>query len=414
MQNLSIFLPTAAGVEDFLLDEVQTIVGASSKTISKRRGGVQLQGSWHDVMQLNLYSRLAQRVLVAVQEAPYTSEDDIYQAASVVEWEAWFRPEQTFKVDITAQRSPLKSLNFALLRVKDAVVDRFRNRQGARPSIDTARPNARIHIHLTQDTLTLYMDTSGEPLFKRGWRNHTGDAPLKETLAAAMLAASGWAAKLQQPLFDPCCGSGTVVIEAAQIACNMAAGMQRTFAFEQLLPHQADVWQELRQAAQAQVISLKEPIAFGSDVSHRMVDFAQRNAQRAGVAQAVQFRGGDALQRMPPSAQPGVLMLNPPYGSRIGAAGVAGQKAAQRARQQPQTPNLQEESQFFEKLARHWKQHYGGWTAWILSPDMKLPGSMRLQASRRVPLWNGAIECRLFRFDVLMPKPKTDNTEHDA
>lgn len=406
MQNLTLFLPTAAGVECFLVQEVQAIVNAPVEYITKQRGGVQLQGSWADVMQLNLHSRLAQRVLVAVQEAPYTSEDDIYQAASAVEWENWFQAEQTFKVDITAQRSPLKSLNFALLRVKDAVVDRFRNRCGARPSIDTARPNARVHMHLTQDTLTLYIDTSGEPLFKRGWRQHTGDAPLKETLAAAMLAASGWTADTEPPFFDPCCGSGTLAIEAAQIVSRIAAGVQRKFAFEQLLPHQSSVWKELRQAAQAQGISPKEPIAFGSDVSHRMVDFAQRNAQRAGVAQAVQFRGGDALQRMPPVEQTGVLMLNPPYGSRIGAAGFAGQKAAHRARQKPQTSNLQEEAQFFEKLARHWKQHYGGWTAWILSPDMKLPSHMRLQASRRVPLWNGAIECRLFRFDVLMPKPK--------
>lgn len=405
MHNLTLFLPTAAGVEDLLLNEVRSILGASASNISKQRGGVQLQGSWQDMMQLNLHSRLAQRVLIALHTAPYHNEDDIYQAAGNIAWQDWFRPEQTFKVDITAQRSPLKSLNFALLRVKDAVVDYFRNRHGQRPSIDTANPNARIHIHLTQDTLTLYIDTSGQPLFKRGWRKHTGDAPLKETLAAAMLAASNWAADTTQPLVDPCCGSGTLVIEAAQIACNMAAGIQRTFAFEQLLPHQTDNWQKLRQAARAQVRTLKKPIAFGSDVSHRMVDFAQRNAQCAGVAHAVQFRGGDALQRTPPIEQTGVLILNPPYGSRIGTAGFAGQKAAHRARQQPQTTHA--DTQFFQQLARHWKQHYGGWTAWILSPDMKLPNHMRLQASRRVPLWNGAIECRLFRFDILQPKAST-------
>ena len=243
----------------------------------------------------------------------------------------------------------------------------------------------RIYAHLTATHLTLYMDTSGEPLFKRGWREDKGDAPLKETLAAAMIAASGWNA--DAPLYDPCCGSGTIAIEAAQIACHVAPGLNRRFGFEKLLPFQPHVWDAIRAEADSQrVVSTVE--IFGSDVAHRMVDFAERNAQRAGVAQAVQFRGGDALQRMPP-APSGIMLVNPPYGERIESGGVASQE------------------DFFTQLASHWKKNYAGWTAWVLSPDLKLPGRMRLKESRRMPMWNGPIECRLFRFDMVAGTART-------
>jgi len=194
--------------------------------------------------------------------------------------------------------------------------------------VETQWPDARIYAHLTREHLTLYIDTSGEPLFKRGWRTDKGDAPLKETLAAAMIAASGWDATV--PLYDPCCGSGTIPIEAAQIACGIAAGSQRRFGFEKLLPYQAHVWQGLKDEARAMEHPPTAPV-FGSDVAHRMVDFAQRNAERAGVARAVQLRGGDALQRMPPSEVPGIMLLNPPYGERIEAKGSRGERGAERA-----------------------------------------------------------------------------------
>ena len=195
------------------------------------------------------------------------------------------------------------------------------------------------------------------------------------------------------------------------MACRMAPGRLRRFGFERLLPHQPAQWQQLLQAARDAEIFPHEAVVFGSDVAHRMVDFAQRNAERAGVAQAVQLRGGDALQRMPPSAAPGVLLLNPPYGERIAAAGVAGQDAARRARHLSAGAGRENAvmrdsaaaggADFFERLASHWKAHYAGWTAWVLSPDMSLPRRMRLQATRRVPLWNGPIECRMFRFDMV-------------
>jgi putative N6-adenine-specific DNA methylase len=392
LSDLQLFLPCAAGAETFLADEVQRITTREAKA---HRAGVTLRASWRDAMLLNLHSRLAQRVLVELANVPYRDEADLYAAAAAVAWEEWFEVKRTFKVEITAQHSPLKSLNFAALKIKDAIADRFRDKGGERPSVDTQRPDIRIYAHLTAERVTLYVDTSGEPLFKRGWREDKGEAPLKETLAAAMIAASGWQCDL--PLYDPCCGSGTIAIEAAQVACGIAAGSLRRFAFEKLLPFEARPWQLLREEAKARQHAPTAPV-FGSDVAFRMVDFARRNAERAGVANAINLRGGDALQRMPPCDTPGVMLVNPPYGERIEAAGVAGRERAQ----------AEGGGDFFAQLASHWKAHYAGWTAWVLTPDMKLPSRMRLKESRRVPMWNGPIECRLFRFDMVKGSARKD------
>lgn len=449
MNQLQLFLPCAAGVEALLAAEVQRVTGLQGKAW---RAGVQLQASWRDALQLNLHSRLAQRVLIELQHNQYRSEQDLYNAAANVAWEIWFTPKQTFKVEITAQHSPLTSLNFAALKIKDAIADRFRAKfDDVRPSVDTRWPDVRVYVHLTTDTVTIYIDTSGEPLFKRGWREDKGDAPLKETLAAAMIAASGWdqLCKTGVPLYDPCCGSGTIAIEAAQIACNIAPGINRRFAFQKYLPFQGHVWDGLLDQAEAAITEPTAPV-FGSDVSFRMVDFAERNAERAGVANAVEFRGGDALQRMPP-APSGVMLVNPPYGERIDVAGVAGitgvqgrdqrrqqgrevqhdhrnqpidefgqplkpdggdtreepafetsrDRSANPGREQAQNAWGEEAADFFPQLAAHWKKNYAGWTAHVLTPDLKLPGKMRLKESRRVPMWNGPIECRLFRFDMV-------------
>lgn len=396
MQALSLFLPCAAGVESWLLEEVQRITGQPAESV---RGGVRLRGAWADVMRLNLHSRLTQRVLVQLAHGPYRGEQDLYDAAAAVPWEEWFTPRESFKIELTAHQSPLQSLNFAALRIKDAVADRFRERTGVRPDVDTQWPVVRVFGHLTAETATLYIDSSGEPLFKRGWREDKGEAPLKETLAAAMIAASGWDATT--PLYDPCCGSGTIAIEAAQVACNIAPGLLRRFGFERLRPHAAAQWLALKAEAQAARRAPTAPV-FGSDVAFRMVDFAERNAQRAGVAEAVQFRGGDALQRMPPVEGGGVMLLNPPYGERIEAAGVAGRGRGGREQAQ-----MEQAGDFFTQLASHWKKNYAGWTAWVLSPDAKLPSRMRLKESRRVPMWNGPIECRLFRFDMVAGSART-------
>lgn len=397
MSNQVLFLPCAAGVETWLADEVLRIVdtgvGSDQARIHLRRGGVGIDVSFDAAldltMQLNLESRLAQRVLWEMAYGEYRHEDDLYELARQVRWSDWITPRETIRVDVTSQRAPLKSLNFAALRVKDAVCDAMRDEFGARPDVDTRRPDLPLVLHLAPDHATLYADTSGEALFKRGWRDDKGEAPLKETLAAAMLAAAGWQGRATDgALLDPCCGAGTILIEAAQLACNIAPGIQRRFAFERWVPFRDErgAWHALKDAARARQRPSDVPI-FGGDVAFRLTDFATRNAERAGVLNAIELKTMDALQRMPP-CEAGTLMLNPPYGERIGP------KGAQSSRDQaPQD--------FFERLSAHWKRHYAGWTAWVLSPDMKLPGAMRLKESRRVPMWNGPIECRLFRFDLV-------------
>jgi putative N6-adenine-specific DNA methylase len=403
--TLPLFLPCAAGVEDWLADEVGRIL--PSAQIEKRRGGVALEGGPQEVMALNLESRLAQRVLAEVAYGPYRHENDLYALTLSVDWQQWITPSHTLRVDTTAQHSPLKSLNFAALRVKDAVCDQLREATGERPNVDTRHPDLQLMLHLTEEFAFLYVDTSGEPLFKRGWREDKGDAPLKETLAAAMLAAAGWRGTRAEggALHDPCCGSGTIAIEAAQIACGIAPGLKRRFAFERLLPFadaesRAD-WQRLKSHAQSRVHAPEVPIV-ASDVSFRMVDFARRNAQRAGVEHAIEFHGGDALERPAPplpAELPGTLMINPPYGERIEVRGKAGRAPTEEG------DNKSAPDDFFPRLSTHWKRGYtrhpAGWTAWVLSPDMKLPGAMRLKESRRIPMWNGPIECRLFRFDLV-------------
>jgi len=411
---IDLFLPCAAGAEALLAQECKRVLGAKTRLLSAR-GGVTVEGDERTAMALNLESRLAQRVLWPLAHGAYRHEQDLYDIARTVRWTDWITPQQTLRVDTTAQRSPLRSLNFATLRIKDAVCDAIRETSGERPSVDTRSPDVPLALHLTSTHATLYVDTSGEPLFKRGWRDArsagrdvTGEAPLKETLAGAMLAAAGWQGRAEDgPLLDPCCGAGTIAIEAAQIACGIAPGLDRRFAFERLTPwhDQASAWRALREAAKARIHAPSVAI-FAGDVSFRMTDFATRNAERAGVLtaalKAIEFKTADALQRLPP-VERGVLVLNPPYGERIAAKGRGAHAGGGDERVAPReafegggTP-----ASFFAELASHWKRHYAGWTAWVLSPEMKLPSLMRLKESQRVPMWNGPIECRLFRFDMV-------------
>lgn len=407
---VALFLPCAAGAEPLLVDEVGRILGADTQ-LQVDRGGLQVMTDALGAMRLNLESRLAQRVLWPLAHGPYENEQDLYALARTVAWGDWITPAQTFRIDTSAQRSPLHSLNFATLRVKDAVCDVVRDATGERPSIDTRFPDLPLTLHLSPTHATLYADTSGEALFKRGWRDAQGlkgEAPLKETLAAAMLAAAGWQGRAEDgPLFDPCCGAGTIAIEAAQIACGIAPGLQRRFAFEKMLPFRAhqNSWSRMKDAARARQHAPEVQI-FAGDVSFRMTDFAQRNADRAGVASAIDFKTADALQRMPP-APSGLMVINPPYGERIAPMGSRGGERfnpSDRGQPRPTREGFEgggSPTEFFSQLASHWKRHYAGWTAWVLSPDMKLPQALRLKENRRVPMWNGPIECRLFRFELI-------------
>ena len=405
--RVDLFLPASGGTEALLAEEVQRITGQAAE---HARGGVWVRGGFETAMQLNLESRLAQRVLWPLADGPYRDEHDLYALARRVHWVDWITPAQTLRVDVNAQRSPLTSLNFTALRIKDAVCDALREATSQRPSVDTHRPDLPLVLYVGPDHAVLYADTTGEALFKRGWRDARGgredvkgEAPLKETLAAAMLAAIGWQGRAQDGLLlDPCCGAGTIAIEAAQMACGMAPGAQRRFAFERQLPFRPHLQalEAMRTEARLRVHAPHVAVVAG-DVSFRMTDFARRNAERAGVAHAIEFKTMDALQRPAPAPQ-GVILMNPPYGERIAPKGQGAQRQAQVAVQgREQFEGGDSSHVFFAALASHWKRHYAGWSAWVLTPDLKLPSHMRLKESRRVPLWNGPIECRLFRFDVV-------------
>ncbi|WP_245574969.1 THUMP domain-containing class I SAM-dependent RNA methyltransferase [Chitinilyticum litopenaei] len=371
LQTFQFFAPCPRGLETLLASEI-TRLGARDVKVAD--GGVGFAGAPLMMYRVNLHSRLASRVLWKLAERPYRSEEDIYQLARGVEWPALFALENTIKVGVTAIKSPLKSPDFAALKVKDAVCDAFRAKTGARPSVETHAPDMRIQLFLTDRMATLYLDTSGEPLFKRGYRKETGTAPLRENLAAGIVQLSGW--RPDEPLLDPMCGSGTILIEAAMLARNVAPGLKRAFAFQKFRDFAPAIWQKLLDEAQA--AQTAQPLEiYGRDIDSRALYHAESNLQAAGLADAVRLQLGDYLDAAAP-AEHGVLLTNPPYGVRL------------------------EEQQHLMSLYPQWgdvlKQEFAGWRAYFFTGDMQLAKTIRLKASKRTPLYNGALDCRLFEF----------------
>jgi len=392
-----LFAACPRGLEAALAAE---LAGLGARDCRAVAGGVLFDGDREIAYRANLWSRLASRVLRRVAQRRYRDDDDLYRLALGVEWERHFDARHSLRVDLSAVRSPVRSLNFATLRVKDGIVDRLRERTGARPSIDTRAPDARVFAYLEDRQATLYLDLSGEPLFKRGWRagrDAKGEAPLKENLAAGLLALSGWTPAV--PLYDPFCGSGTVVIEAAQIAFDIAPGLSRAFGLEKLLDHDAKIWAALRADAirRAQAAARRgasPPRLAASDLDPRAIEQALRNFERAGLpARAVDARVADAAAARPPFDAPGFIVANPPYGERIEALGAAGPP-----------PGAHGDAGRHERAMRAFgatlRERFAGWQVWLLSSDRALPGQLGMKERRRTPLFNGAIECRLFGFEI--------------
>ncbi len=369
------FSPCPRGLEALLVDELRALGAASTEAM---HGGVMWTGEWTACYRANLESRIATRVLWRVGRSRYHGEIDIYKLAYSVTWAKWFTPDDSIRVFVTAQQSPLKSLEFITLRIKDAVCDHFRTVVGSRPNVDTANPAMRIHAFLTADVATLYLDTSGDPLYKRGFKSASVEAPLKENIAAGILKLTGW--QPSEALIDPMCGSGTFLLEAAQIALDIAPGLGRKFGFEQFKHLDRAAWASVRQAAEAR---RKPPTAlaiFGSDIVGDQVRRTRENLAAAGLAGCVTLDRADILERVPPAAS-GVMVTNPPYGVRIGEA--------------------EELAAFYPLLGDAFKKHWAGWRCYLFSGDMTLPKLLRLKASKRTPLFNGALECRLFEYKVI-------------
>ncbi|NYT35626.1 class I SAM-dependent RNA methyltransferase [Allopusillimonas soli] len=369
-----LFASCPHGLEDALAAELQALGFEDAET---SRAGCRFHTNWTGVLRANLYSRLATRILVQVAHGPIRTEDDIFALALDTPWEQWFGPEHTLRVDTSAIRSPMQSLQYCNLRTKDGICDRLREREGARPDIDTVRPDARVHLFLDESTATLYLDSSGESLFKRGWRLDKGEAPLRENLAAGLLALSGW--DPARPLMDPFCGSGTILIEAAWIALGVPAGIWRPFGFERLRNHDARHWRDLKDEARSHIATRLETPLMGYDLDPRAVDAAKANLERAWLTpDTIRFETGDARSVVPDTELPGWVVSNPPYGER-----------------------LPEDTSLWADWSSNLKQHYSGWRINVISSDLDLPKLLRLKPLRRWPLHNGALDCRLFSFDMV-------------
>ena len=369
------FATCPRGLELLLAEELQQFKAEKIHVVG---GGVEFGGDFWLSYRTNLESRIASRVLWQVATGRYRNEDDIYRAAYALPWTDWFDPARTIRVDVSAIKSPLTSLNFVTLRIKDAVCDKIRRLSGRRPSVDTRQPDIPIQGHLTDRDVTLYLDTTGEPLFKRGQRLATGEAPLRENLAAGILRLAGWAPGI--PLLDPMCGSGTILLEAAHMALDVAPGLGRHFAFEKFKNFDPHRWRELWQQSAARQ-KPKVPLAiYGSDFSGDVLKAARANLTAAGLEKVVSLKRANVLEILAP-AKEGIIVTNPPYGVRLG--------------------EQQALAEFYPKLGDVLKKQFSGWRAYLLSADMRLPKLIRLAASKRTPLYNGAIECRLFEYKMV-------------
>ena len=374
------FASCPRGLEALLAED---LTAAGVKDLKAIPGGVHFVADWPTCYAVNLHSRIATRILWRVAHGRYAKEDDIYKLALDCPWGKWFAATQTVRVDVTAVKSPLKSLEFITLRIKDAICDRFRADTGKRPSVDTREPDVRMHGFITADECTLYIDTSGAPLYQRGLRQKTVEAPLKENVAAGIIRLSSWQPGM--PLLDPMCGSGTFLTEAAQMALNIAPGAGgRSFGFQRLKNFQLGVWKDMLDEA----MDAEKPATFagiyGSDISPVSVRAALANLDRAGLLPAVKLSSGDILEiEAPPRGEDesGIMIANPPYGERLS--------------------EQEELAAFYPQLGSALKRNFAGWNCYLLTADMRMPKLMRLTPGKKTPLYNGAIECRLFEFKMV-------------
>lgn len=382
MKNPSYFYAVVPlGLEELCAQELAAI---GIRDVRVQKGAVTFKGSMLDAQRACLYCRTASRILMRVGVSDYEDEEDIYNFACRTKWENWFGPDSTIRVDINARRSPLRSLDFTLLRIKDGICDRFMHFLQQRPSVDTAHPDIRVFAFADATHCTFYLDLCGEALFKRGWRTDKGEAPLKENLASGLLMLAGWDS--EKTLLDPFCGSGTIAIEAALAACGVAPGLKRKFLFENFSDFDREVWQEELEEAKARVNMHAKVRIVASDISTIVVGKAEQNARRAGLGPLIDdgrltFAQCDARQVTPP-AESGLIVANPPYGEQS-------------------NPKSATVASMMKDVADNLKHNFSGWTARFLTSDRNLPRQMRLKESKKTPLFNGPLECRFFEFNLV-------------
>jgi 23S rRNA (guanine2445-N2)-methyltransferase / 23S rRNA (guanine2069-N7)-methyltransferase len=382
-----LYLTTPAGASDLAAAELATF-GADA--IKADLGGAACEGTLEVAYRACLWSRVANRVLLRLAQFPARTPEELYDGVRGIDWSDHLAPEGTLAVDCTSKRSAITHTQFAALKVKDAVVDQLRDRTGVRPSVELATPDVRLNLYLDRDVGVLSIDLSGDSLHRRGYRVQQGAAPLKENLAAAVLLRAGWPKLLaeREPLgfVDPMCGSGTLVIEAALIAADVAPGALRTyFGFQGWRQHDAALWRSLldeaaqrRAAADCGYVTL-----LGFDRDEAAVRAAQANAARANIEGLVRFERRELAGLVPAPAARGLVAVNPPYGERLG--------------------EQRELAPLYELLGSKLREGYAGWHAAVLTGNPPLGRDLHLRATRTHRMYNGPIECRLLRF-VLTPE----------
>ncbi len=383
--SYDLFATVPKGIESLLLKELKPL---GAEKLRKVRAGVSFRGDLETAYRCCLWSRLASRVLLQLKTMTVTDEESLYQACYEFPWEEHFGPEQTIAVDATLVAAPLNHSHYAALKVKDAIVDRFRDQTGERPSVDTREPDIRINLHLRRKEASLALDLSGDSLHRRGYRQQTGEAPLKENLAAALLAYAGWSdiAATGGAFCDPMCGSGTLPIEAALIAGNIAPGLLRhRFGFERWQQHDPALWQKLlAEAEQLRDEGMSHiPRIVGYDVDGKAARNALANAAAAGLEKHIHFekRAVESREKYFPDGEPaGLIIVNPPYGERLG------ERKKLRA--------------LYTRLGERMQSDFAGWQAAVLTSDQQLGYALGLRPEKTVEVFNGAIECQLLQFTL--------------
>ncbi|APG26470.1 23S rRNA (guanine(2445)-N(2))/(guanine(2069)-N(7))-methyltransferase [Syntrophotalea acetylenivorans] len=385
MTQYELFAPAPKGLEPLLAEELRSL---GAQNIAETRAGVAFSGDLKLAYRVCLWSRLASRVLLTVARFAAASPEQLYEEALLQPWEEHLAADGTLAVSCQVVRSQISHSRYAALKLKDAIVDRFRDRCGNRPSVDVERPDVRFNLHLDKDQATLSIDLSGESLHRRGYRTEGVLAPLKENLAAAILLRAGWpqiAAK-GGSLLDPVCGSGTLLIEGALIAADIAPGLNRPyFGFEGWKGHQPDIWRELLlEARERRKVGLAQlPMIAGRDRDSKAVRAAHLNADRAGLGGQLHFSTADLADLRPPDNmedRPGLLIANPPYGERLG--------------------ERDELVHLYGRLGENLRRYFLGWKASVFTGNPDLAKELAIRARRKHNLYNGALQCQLLHFDI--------------
>lgn len=371
---LSCFAAVPRGAEEICAAE---LAGLDIQGVEATRGGLAFTTDRAGLYRANLWLRTASRIMVRLAEFPCAGPDELYTGVHAIPWQDIITPTMTLAVDCTVRDSALTHSKFVALKTKDAIVDRIREARGSRPSVDTASPDVRVNIHLAKNRCTVGLDSSGDPLDRRGYRLERTEAPLRETLAATIISLTGWDGTI--PLADPMCGSGTIPIEAALVASHTPPGLRRSFGFQRWLDYDTRLWERLVAEAESGMQRLATGLITGCDQDSRALTLARRNAATAGFEGQVHFFHS-VLEEFRPEGEQGVVIINPPYGMRLG-----------------EEEDLRE---LYCRIGDILKQRCRGWTGFVLTGNLELAKYIGLKASRRFVLFNGPIECRLLRYEL--------------